>query len=300
VLKLVAFVSDVYPDNVVPHMFIDKVNTKSKGELIVDWIGGQEAIPPPDLPPAVQRGSVDMAHSLDSMANPLAPGVSCIMHSEVTVEEFRKGGGLDLAREIFMKSGIFYLGVSAPAKPQTSTAFFTNKKVEKLEDFVGLKLGIPSPTFLPFVEALKATPVVMSMGDFFTAMERGTVDGYNMGMPGVESRGLIEVTKYMIDETYGSWGTCFLVNLEKWNKLPKHLQDVLIEATIETETEGVPLWSQIEAELKQKLVQGGVEIIKLPPDDSKRFHDLYKEATWKVLFEKYPDIAPKFKELIAP
>ena len=42
-------------------MFIDKVNEKSKGELVIQLVGGPEVVPGSEQPMAVKRGVVDMS-----------------------------------------------------------------------------------------------------------------------------------------------------------------------------------------------------------------------------------------------
>ena len=69
-------------------------------------------------------------------------------------------------------------------------------------------------------------------------MERGTVDGYNIGVPGIQDFGLTPVTGFMLDELFSSCGSGWLVNLKKWNKLPQEFKDVLTRAAVETEIEG--------------------------------------------------------------
>ena len=179
-------------------------------------------------------------------------------------------------------------------------AFFTKTKVESIEDFAGLKIAVPSPAYLPFVVALKATPVVINMPDYYTAMERGTVDGYHLAPPGVEGFGLIPVTKYMIDEKMGSSGAGFMMNLDKWNSLPKHLQDVIMEVVLETEAEGVPIMHNIYEDVKQKLEQAGAEIVKFSPEEAERFQEIRREAIWAAEIERHPEICTEFKKLIVP
>ena len=299
-LKFVSFLTNVYPDNVFMNMFIDKVNEKAKGELVIQYIGGPEAIPQPDQAAAVQRGAVDMGDVFTGIVDGIAPGVGCMEHMEITLEEFRNNGAYDLAAGILMDAGIFFLGQGQPSKPQTKLNYFSKPKIEKPEDFAGLKIALPNPAFVPFTEALGATPAIIGLPDYYTALERGTVDGYNLGMPGVLGFGLAEVTDYVIDEPYSSSGSIFIVNLDKWNALPKNLQDIMIQSAIEVEQEGVGVWDKLLVELKSQLEKDGVEYIKFSPADSAKFHAIYKGATWGMLKGRYPDIAPKFEKLIAP
>jgi len=300
VLKLVAFLPDVPPGNVFYHMLIDKVEAKSNGELIIDWVGGPEAIPPPDLAGAVQRGSIDMVSAIYSPMDAMIPGWECLTHMTISIAEFRKSEAWDMAAGLCEDKGIYFLGHAVPCKPMTMAAYFSKVKIEKPEDFAGLMIASPGPSYHAMVEALGATPVFMFFADYFTAMERGTVDGYTVGVPGIIDWGCVDVTNYMIDELMGSCGGAFLVNLEVWNNLSKDEQDVLTEAMLEVEIEGEAVWDNIIVDTKTQISAAGVEIIKFSPADSERFRAIYMETAWSSVMERNPELVAKFKEIVAP
>ena len=300
VLKLVAYIPDVPPGNTWTRMLIDKVNAKANGELIIEWSGGPEAIAVPDAPAAVQRGAIDMANGVYSFVPAPASVVECIAWTELNHADFRKAGAFDLAQEVFSQVNTYYLGHSYPTGPQRAGAFFSNVKIEKLSDFEGLKIALPGPEMVAPCKALKAAPAVTPFTDFYTAMERGTMDAFWLGVPGLLDWNLQEVTSYMLDERSNSGGGCFIVNLDKWNSLPKNLQDIMIEAAIETETEGEVVFREMESEILQTALDAGMEVLTLSAADSEKLYSTIKESVWKVYEDSYPEYASKFKQLIAP
>ena len=84
--------------------FIQRVNEKAKGELIIKYRGGPETIPAFDQGKAVQKGVVDISIVPYGFYEPLAPGIGGAMLTQVSLEEERKpGGGYDLLNEIHKK-----------------------------------------------------------------------------------------------------------------------------------------------------------------------------------------------------
>lgn len=302
VLKFVAFLSDVPPDNIQPRMFIDMVKNNSNGELIIDWVGGPEAIPPPDQWAAVQSGAIDMAQALYAFGDPIAPGIGCLEFMEISFQEYRQNGAYEYLNQITQKAGVYLVCEAVISPPNMMATFYTgkDKKVEHIGDLKGLKFAVPQRAYAPFVEAFGGIPVQMNMPDFFTAMERGTVDGFHQGMPGVEGFGLLDVTGYMIDHPQGSSGGGMLVNLKVWNSLPKNLQDALIKSGIEFEQAGIEVWMHIYNDLKQKLEQRGAVIVHFPPDEVETWYQLYRDSTWGLLIERNPEVAPKLREMLVP
>jgi TRAP-type C4-dicarboxylate transport system substrate-binding protein len=300
VLKLVAYVGDIPPGNIWTNMLIDKVKEKSNGALIIEYTGGPEVIPPPDAPAAAQRGTIDIVNGAYPLVPAPATAVECLAWSEVSYADVRNGGGYDLAQELFDKVNIFFLGHSFVTGSQHAAAFFSNVKTEKPEDFAGLNIALPDPGMLGPCEALGATPVVITQADFYTAMERGTVDAFWLGVAGLLDWSLQDVTDYVIDERMNSGGAGFMVNLDVWNKLPKNLQDVMIESATEVEQEGIDAFDEMYDDLLLIAKDAGMEIINFSPSDSVSFHDTIKDAVWETLIKQYPDYGPRFKELIAP
>jgi TRAP-type C4-dicarboxylate transport system substrate-binding protein len=281
-------------------MLVDKTKAKSNGELIIEWVGGPEAIPPPNTPSAVSSGAMEIVSSLYGEIDAMIPGWECLGFMTLTMAEFRKSEAWDIATNLAKEKNIHLLGLSTPCKPNRMAAFYTKTKVEKVEDFAGLKIATQGPAYAKFIEALGGMPAIIPMPDYFTAMERGTVDAFHVGVPGIIDWGCVDVTNYMIDETMGDCSSAYLVNLDVWNSLPKNQQDAMTQAAIEQETEGEVAWENIIAGVQKDISAAGVEIIKFSPAEEKKFYDIYMETTWGHVMQKNPELVAKLKAIVAP
>jgi len=278
-LSIVMFIPDIPPGNAWTHMLADKVASKSKGELTIKIVGGPEAIPTPDLPAAAQRGSVDIANVMHTYADTLAPGIDCIGRAEYAPAELRVNGCLDYAQELCNKAGLYYLGASSPSEPQQQLALFVNKEIKTFNDLKGLKIAAPGGDHKAMIEAFGSTCLPINFMDFYTGMERGTIDGYTIGVPGIQDFGLEPVTKYMLDELFTSNGAAFLVNMEKWNSLSQAHKDILTEAAKETEIEGVQVYKDLCDKVRKEISAAGVKVITFAShDDSVKYYKSYRDA----------------------
>lgn len=300
VIKFVSFKPNVPPDAFFEQSLIDNVNNMSGGELTIDWIGGPEAVPPPDAAAAAAMGSVDMVSCIYGFADPLCPGMECMAFTPLTMAEIRASGAWDIVKDRLMDKGIYMLGHSVMCEPDTMAGFFSSVKIEKVDDFIGLNVAVPSPTYAAFVTAMGGNPAMMTFGDFFTAMERGTVDAYTVGVPGMIVFGLADVTDYMISKTVGSPGSAFMVNMDVWNSLPPHLQDVMNEAAIKAEDDCLPLWDDLVVESIATAVAGGMEVVEWSPEEVEKFVDIYYESTWAVVEARAPELVSQLKPLLLP
>ena len=75
---------------------------------------------------------------------------------------------------------------------------FLNKKVEKPEDFKKLRIGTATAA-RALTEGWGAAPVNLQLTDYYTAMERNTVDGVSSStLSNWVSSGCQAVTKYLV------------------------------------------------------------------------------------------------------
>ena len=67
--------------------------------------------------------------------------------------------------------------------PNSARTFTSNKPLTCVDDFAGQKFRMPNnPIHIGIVEDLGASAQVISLGELFTALETGTVDGQDNGM----------------------------------------------------------------------------------------------------------------------
>ena len=81
--------------------------------------------------------------------------------------------------------------------------------------------------------------------------------------------GLAPVLPYAVDHGIYSDNNAIIINMDKWNSLPKHLQDLMIESMKEVEREIPPESRGVFAKHRQGMLDAGMEFIKFSPEDAK-------------------------------
>lgn len=146
-----------------------------------------------------------------------------------------------------------------------------------------------------FIEKLKAVCVPIDFPDYFTSMERGTVDGYNIGIPGIQDFSLTPVTKVMLDEPIGSCAAMMIMNMDKYRSLTPEQQGILNRAMIQAEIDGATMFTEVVGKVKKDITTEGVKIIRLSSSDSKQFYLDYRNTMWEEDMQRWPDIIPELK-----
>jgi TRAP-type C4-dicarboxylate transport system substrate-binding protein len=281
---------------VIKQNFIDPVNERSNGRLTINVRGGPEVIPSYDLGSAVQTGTIDIASIPIGFFDSLIPGADSMRLSPFTAAEEREKGIYDYVQEaVFEPNGFYNLG-----RPTTTDDFFYHsmtKRIEKPEDFIGIKIS-GSPSLFAWAEALGMTPMLVQLPEYYSALERGVVDGITSSHCVWMDQGLPEIANYIIDHPVYTATPVMVVNLDSWNQLPKDLQDLVTEIFIEHENAANDYYRAATAEEMRIAKEAGVEYVTFPPDMAQWYTELAYSAAWEDDAKRYPgDVVPTLKEM---
>ncbi|MDR3342586.1 MAG: TRAP transporter substrate-binding protein [Treponema sp.] len=87
--------------------------------------------------------------------------------------------------------------------PNSARTFTSNKSLASVDDFKGQKFRMPgNPIHVGIAENLGASAQVIPLGELFSALETGVVDGQDNGMVTVISQAFYEVQKYLYETNH--------------------------------------------------------------------------------------------------
>lgn len=295
-IKAVCFLPKDHPLVAAIPMFIDKVKEKSKGEVVIDYLGGPEVIPALEQVEALRKGkTIDMAFQVTAYYQAVVPEGLAMHLSRLLPWEERQSGFYDAMVEAHKKQGLMYLG-----RWLYSPFYLWSKKpVKKPEDLRGMKMRTQA-LYDRFMKALGIIPVSVPQTETYTALERGMVEGFGWPILGARKDGWTEKVKYLIGHSfYDMQNATILMNLDKWNSLTPAQQQMLKDAAIEFEPAMVEYFRKaVDDELKILKEKEGVKVIEFSPQDAKKYVDLAYDVEWKALEEKCPkDVVAKLKDL---
>ena len=260
-------------------MFVDEVNTKFAGEVEINWRGGPEIMPPFKQAEGVRNGAVDMTYTSPSYYQGLVPTSGTMNLSYKTYAEIAETNYHERMTELHAEKDLIFLG-EIPAT-QLNFVIYMAKEVSGLEDLKGKRIRV-FPTLLPIVKALGAEPIVMGMGDIFTAMERGTIDGYMQG-PLAQAQQFEGLVKTVIFPGVYRAGFPVLINKKTWGKMSTDLQQRLTTFLRRDFAYRMDyIWSQDIADNIELMKAAGFNILELPADEAARYEQMAMDAAWAV------------------
>ena len=294
--KAVAFLP-VNNANVVGfNIFVEKVNGKFADNMQIELVGGPEVTPPFQLHEAVKKGVIDMCLTSCGYYPSLLWEAQSAMFINKNYKEIAQTEYFDVMSQLHQDVGLVWLGAGT-----LNMAFhlYTNPEIKTPKDFAGKKIRV-FPPFIPLIKAVEAVPINLPMGDIYTAMERGAVDGFVMTHFGfVKDFSWHEVSKYVIDYPLYQGTAVILVNPEKWSQVPGDVQKEIIAFKKSTIDPAIhDYYEGLGGQDWQLMLDKGVKPIKFSEADGKAFLKMAYDAAWDQVIGKSPELGPKLKEML--
>ena len=211
-------------------------------------------------------------------------------HPEVFMAWLYQGNGMKLYQKMYDDAG-YKLKVFPISIYSSEGAGWFTKKIEKVEDWKGVKLrigGFAAPT----LKKLGAVPTLIPFNEIFPGLEKGVIDGAEMGLPSNDLRaGLYKVAKFYHMPSWHQPSTLLelVINKDKWDSMSDAQR-----AQIDAASKATNLWSMTKAAATQtaaldELRSKGVTVVKWDSTMIAAMRKAYKEVITE-LKEKHPNL----------
>lgn len=209
---------------------------------------------------------------------------------------FEYGGGLQLARDIYKRFNIYYVGPvwwgveSVPAK----------KPLRTLAEFKGVKMRVPEGLGAEIWKRAGVGVVTLPGSEVYTSLERGVIEATDWGTLGMnQDLGYHKIAKFPLHPGFHSMPSAEVaVNMKKWDALTPDLK-VLMEIAVRDFAREMVQRIALEDMKAEAAAKGaGVEIVNWSAEERKKFRTLSQEA-WAEFAKKSPDAQKVYESQVA-
>ncbi len=263
----------------------NSIQEKSGGELIFKGFTAKDVVGDFQLFDAVKNGV------LEAM-NPFTIYWAGRMPASVFLTSYPMGlrnshefdvfyyglGGIEIARELFAKQGMYYVGPIHHGP----NIIHSKVPIRSIEDFRGRKMRVPGGMVSELFSAAGAKTTLLPGSEIFPALEKGTIDVADYVGPAVNyALGFHQVTKYISMGPAGFMSIYqpvdlmdLTVGMKAWRALPQHLQTfVEMEVHVYSDMHHA-LIQKADQDAWVKFEEAGTVVTRLSQEDVEAFTKL--------------------------
>ncbi|WP_404367158.1 TRAP transporter substrate-binding protein DctP [Marinobacter sp.] len=273
--------------------FVKEINSDTGAPVKLNYIGGPEVMPAFELGNAVRTGVVDVAFVTSAFYTNLLPAANALNLTQYSPQELRETGRWEDLQNIWQEQmNVHYLAFTNYGN---RFHLYTNKEINSA-DLSGQRLRI-TPVYRAFFEDLGADVAQTSPGEVYTALERGTVDGYGWPIQGILDLGWHEHTKYRVDPGFYQVEVGVLVNQDAWERMNDEQREYLTEKAVWLESLN-DLNEEINEREAKRQAEAGVQVIELEGPEREKFLKTAYEAQWEALSDQAPENTKKLRAIL--
>jgi len=241
--------------------FADKVAQATNNELnIVLHPGASLGFKGPELLRAVAEGQLAVAEIPTGMVEGDAPALALTAQPFISTNAFEQRLLYQLAKptykDILKKFNQFTLYTSV----WPFSGIYTQRPIKSEADLKGLKMRVYDGTGLSFGKATGIAARKMPFSEVYPAMKAGLLDSmYTSSVSGVDAKAW-EVLKYFTPINIVGPVNMVNVNIAAWNKLPKNIQEAVLEVAAQMEDEMWNLAGDMDRKSRATLTGNGMSI----------------------------------------
>jgi TRAP-type mannitol/chloroaromatic compound transport system substrate-binding protein len=245
--------------------FAKYVSEATDGKFQVQVFAGGEIIPALQAADAVMNGTVEACHTATYYYIGKDPtfALFCAVPFGLNARQqnawFYEGDGMNLMNEFTKKFNVISF-VAGNTGCQMG-GWFRNE-IKEPSDFSGLKMRIGGWAGRT-LQKLGCVPQQIAGGDIYPALEKGTIDAAEwVGPYDDEKLGFYKIAKHYYYPGWWEGGTAnhIMINLDKWNELPKSYQAVVAAAAGYTNIEELARYDARNPAALKRLVAAGAQL----------------------------------------
>lgn len=255
-----------WADSMVPWM--EKVEELTDGQVTFETFAGGELVAVPDEGDALKSGTVDVALVLPIYQPDQYPMAEISMlplaHSDTIIGSNAWKALLESDEELadgktYSEMQFADFKVFPVSTTQEYSISTTGKEFNSVDDVKGTGLRTPSRIHENYSEKIGVNSVTMPAVEMYDALSRGSFDGSYYSVADWTGYGFQDLFKYTITGVnFGHFNAFIGMTQEKWDSLPKNVQDAMTQASEEIFIPGAEAWlTRAEESIKLNEENGG-------------------------------------------
>ncbi len=245
-----------------------------------------------DLTQQVRLGALDMMVSGTSIWSTLVPEIGAFDLGYLFDSNEHAGRAFDdkagaLTSELLLKKAnakTLGFGFSFGARN-----VYSKKMIKTPAELHGMKIRVlPSPNFIATLKAMGAAAVPMPMGEVYSGLQMGVVEGVEHDAPSVLGQKFYEVATHCALTEHIFNPIVALINKDSFARIPAEYQSAIIKAAEEATKYERNYAAEAETKAFDELKKRGITVV---PIDRAQFSKMVRPV-WDDFVKQYPSAKP--------
>ena len=256
-----------------------KKNIEAQGAGLEVEIQGPETVPPFEQIGPASAGVFDLLYTHPAYHDKAITNATNAMKADMTT--IRSSGVMEVMDQYYQETHNLKL-LALVAIGDAGYHCYLREPLSDDGRWEGRKIrGVA--TYVPVIEALGGAAVNTPMGEVYSGIERGVVDGACAPQSVYRGTKHFEVAPYRTEPTFGQLVSYIAMNLDSWNSLTAEEQEAVTAAAIQTEKDTIKIGNEsIESDLAA-VAEDGVEVTEFPDDVYATVLEAYQNGIWSLV-----------------
>ena len=265
-LKYSNFFPPSHKNSILSEQWGKEIEKRTGGRVKITYFAGNTLTPPTQTYDSVVKGIADVGQSLvgyspgrfpltEVLALPLGYS-SGIQATKLTNEFYKK-----FKPKEFDDTQVMYFHGHGPG------LFNTKKVVSSLDDVKGLRIKANAEN-AAIVTALGGAPVSLPITETYDGLQKGLIDGVLLPIEPIKGWKFFEMIRTIIENYAMSYTAPIFVvmNKDKWNSLPKDVQDIITQVNLEWIDKQGAQWTELDKESREFCIGKGIKVAVATPE----------------------------------
>jgi TRAP-type C4-dicarboxylate transport system substrate-binding protein len=279
-----------FPGATAQKEWCERVEKRSGGRVKIKYYAGGKLYRYKPSERAIASGALDMGQFGVFQIGFICQAVMLpgLFDEWGQVKKFHEQGGSEILRRGLVSARVRNLF----ALPAASITAISSKPIRSIEEISKLKMRSPTPQLIDFLGKLGASNVHVATGEVYQALQLGVIDGVVSTTNSFLLRKWHEPAKYFLDTTLGLIPHYAIINLDKWNKLPKDIQKIMLDTGKEIEDEMYATVKDDDDQVRKQLREN-LETYVLSPQEYARWSERAR-----LVWEDWSKQGPEYVEAL--
>lgn len=276
-----AFDSRYPPTKTLVQKYADTVTAKTGGKVTFR-ISGPEVVNAFQQFQPASSGAFDVFFTVQ----PYHVGTTSVSFGIYSLEPdpvaFRKAGIFDYLTKEYERFNLKLLAI-IPGSNKDTGAYHAALRdpLGPDGDLKGKRLR-GNPLYLAFIQTLGGSMVNLQVGEVYSALQKGTIDGAFGPITGSMDYKWHEVGKYSLRPNFGYIYQFLFVHQASFAKLAPDVQKVMVDEAAALEVPGMQAMDVVQKEEDQALTKAGVIHVQLNPAKFAEAYKAFNDGIWET------------------